>query len=402
MSVSLTDSVSNLVPFTRKTAESQEINDRSGKGKMIKIEALSDDKRILCTISLTSYDQFPDVILVQSSFKNISGKNYPAQGYILNNLELQLPSGETKWWTFQGASYHWGQDFAFQVPDSLKRENYMGLNAIKTGGGIPVTDIWNKKYGLALACLSDRPEDISLPVYAEQGKIEMKVKGKFNNQILLPDVSVTTVLTAIIVHTGDFYDPLRTYSGLMKPFLPDFQKPVENAYQSEWCTWGYNRNFKPEEILSKLDRLKELGIKSVILDDGWSLNHGDWVPDPAKFPAGDKDFKRLINKIHENGLKVWLWWVPGYVDSISSVASQHPDWLIKNKDGSVHPSYGLCSAYPPVQEHYKKLVKKFVEEYRLDGFKLDFGEINSAPPCYNPEHHHSDPFDSYHTYPRFI
>ena len=145
--------------------------------------------------------------------------------------------------------------------------------------------------------------------------------------------------------------------------------------------------------------MKAIGIRSVILDDGWSVNHGDWIPDPKKFPNGDEDFKGLINKIHESGLKVWLWWIPGYADSTSLLVSQHPDWLIKNKDGSVHGSYGLCPAWQPVQEHYKKLVQKFVEEFKIDGFKLDFREINSAPPCYNSKHHHNNAYESFYSTP---
>jgi len=47
----------------------------------------------------------------------------------------------------------------------------MGLNAIKTGGGLPITDVWNKEFGLALAYLGGKPCDISLPVKAENGKV---------------------------------------------------------------------------------------------------------------------------------------------------------------------------------------------------------------------------------------
>jgi alpha-galactosidase len=401
-SIFLIDSVNNRVTFTRRAAGIVEINDQYGEGKSIGIEAESDDKRLKCSISLTSYNKFPDVILVRSSFKNISEKNYQCIGYKLNQFSLQPSSDKKGWWSFQGAAYRWGQDFVFKLPDSFKRENYMGLNAIRAGGGIPLIDIWNYNFGLALACLSNKPEPISLPVESENGVIHLDIESKFENRTILPDDSLVTVQTAIIVHNNDFYEPLRTYSGLMKPLLPDFQKPVDSGYQPEWCTWGYNQNFKPEQILNKLDTLRALGIRSVILDDGWSLNHGDWIPDPRKFPAGDVDFKELIKKLHENGFKVWLWWVPGYVDSISSVAALHPDWLIMNENGSVHPSYGLCPAYAPVQDHFKKLVRKFAEEYMLDGFKLDFGEINSAPPCYNPKHQHDDAFESYFSTPELF
>ena len=397
-SVCLIDSANHLISFSRNSVKPDMMNDKFGEGRIVKITAGSDDHSILSTTSLTVYTKFPDVILVQSSFKNISGKDYKTKGYILNNLNLKLPAGKDGWLSFQGASYYWGQDFIFQLPDTFRRENYMGLNAIKAGGGIPLSDAWNRNWGLALAGLSERPEDICLPVENDRGSVNLSVK-RLKDQVLLPGDSLITLQTMIIVHAGDFYNPLRIYSTLMKPYLPDFQKPVDYAYQTEWCTWGYNQNFRPEQVVSKIARLKELGIKSVILDDGWSLNHGDWLPDPKKFPGGDEDFIKLIRKIHDSGLKVWLWWVPGYADSKSSVAKLHPDWLIMNEDGSVHGSYGLCPAWPPVMEHFEKLVTKFVKEYRLDGFKLDFREINSAPPCYNPAHHHPDPYDSYHNTP---
>ena len=301
-----------------KPSRLNEINDKFGKGKNVKIEALSHDGRIKCNISLSSYNKFPNVILVQSSFINISGKNYFIRDYTLDQISLRPPLSEPKWWSFQGASYRWGNDFAFQLPESFSRENYMGLNAIKTGGGLPLVDVWNKEFGLALAYLGEKPCDISLPVKVENGKVSLGIKENYKNQILRPGDSLVSVQTAIIVHQNDFYDPLRMYSILMKPFLPDFQKPVDYAYQPEWCTWGYRQDFKPEQIISKLERLKAIGIRSVILDDGWSVNHGDWIPDPKKFPDGDEDFKQLIDKIHESGLKVWLWWVPGYTDSTSS------------------------------------------------------------------------------------
>jgi len=398
-SIFLRDSINERISFVRKATQLNEINDQFGKGEKVKIEAVSHDGRIKCNVSLSTYSDLPDAILVQSVFINISGKNYFIRDYTLDQVLLQPPLSDSVWWSFQGASYRWGNDFAFQLPESFSQENYMGLNAIKTGGGLPITDVWNKEFGLALAYLGGKPCDISLPVKAENGKVGLGIKENYKDQILKSGDSLTSVQTAVIIHQKDFYDPIRMYSILMKPFLPDFLKPVDYAYQPEWCTWGYRRDFKPDQIVNRLEHLKAIGIKSVIIDDGWSVNHGDWIPDPGKFPGGDEDFKFLINKIHKSGLKVWLWWIPGYTDSISSLAARHPDWLIKNKDGSVHPSYGFCPAYAPVQEHYKKLVQKFVEEFRIDGFKLDFSEINAAPPCYDPRHNHNDPYESFSSTP---
>ena len=395
----LTDTSNNRIGFKRKSADLQLINDKFGKGKSVRVEGISVDGKIICSLSLNAYDKFPNVILVSSSFKNISGKNYPIRNYTLNHFYLHPPSSEKKWWTFQGASYYWAQDFAFKLPDSFRRENYFGLNDARVGSGIPLIDVWNRNYGLALAYLGEKPRDLYLPVKAENGRVQMSVQENYKNQILKPNDKIVSAQTALLVHHNDFYDPLQMYSRLMKPFLPDFKKPVDYGFESEWCTWGYRRDFKPEEVIAKLPQLKAMGIKSVILDDGWSRNHGDWIPDSTKFPNPDEDFKKLIDKIHASGLKVWIWWLPGYADSISQLAVQHSDWLVKNKDGTTHLSYALCPAYAPVQEFYKSLVKKFVADYKLDGLKLDFQEINSAPPCYNPAHHHQDALDSYHSTP---
>lgn len=397
-SIFLNDSLNNRISFRRISAEQMDINDRFGKGKRMNIKAISQDGTILCTASISSFISFPNVFLVQSSFQNISAKDYYIRNYTINHLSLGSPPGKGVWWSFQGASYHWGLDFIFKLPESFDRENFMGLNDITYGGGIPLVDVWTKKFGLALAFVGEKPTPVSLPVLANGGSVQLEIKDK-PNQLLKPGGSLVAVHSAIIVHRNDFFDPLRTYSGLMRTGLPGFLKPGYLEYEPEWCTWGYHQNFKPADILDKLGQLKSLGIKSVIFDDGWSLNHGDWIPDPQKFPAGDKDFKRLIDSIHQAGLKTWIWWVPGYVDSTSMVAIQHPDWMIKNQDGTIHRSFGLCPAYPPVQEHYKKLVRKFVEEYKVDGFKMDFSVINAAASCYNPVHHHSSSLDSYQDTP---
>jgi alpha-galactosidase len=75
---------------------------------------------------------------------------------------------------------------------------------------------------------------------------------------------------------------------------------------------------------------------------------------------------------------------------------QHPDWLILDRDGK-HARIArklavLCPALPEVQEYYKKLTERFIEEWGFDGHKLD--NVFTVPACYNPLHHHKSPQDS--------
>ncbi|MCW3105625.1 MAG: hypothetical protein JWQ09_131, partial [Segetibacter sp.] len=71
--------------FTRKTTRTSETNNNKyGKGKIITVEGLSSDSNLICNLSFEAYYNFPDVILVQSAIKNISGKTYPIQDYTLS------------------------------------------------------------------------------------------------------------------------------------------------------------------------------------------------------------------------------------------------------------------------------------------------------------------------------
>ena len=155
-------------------------------------------------------------------------------------------------------------------------------------------DFWNKEFGVALACLAEKPPDVFLPVKAENGVVTLSITENYRKQVLAPGDSLVSIQTAVIIHQNDFFDAVRTYSGLMKPWLPEFKKSPELAYQPELCTWGYDRHINPEHMLGRLEGLKDLGIQSVIIDDGWSVYHGDWNADPEIFHKGEEGFKGLL------------------------------------------------------------------------------------------------------------
>src|SRR5205085_2402630 len=163
----------------RKTAITAKLNGKYGKGESVKVEGQSSDGKLICNLLFETYNQFPNVILVQSSFTNISKGNYPVQNYTLDHLSLHSPLQENRWWSFQGASYYWRQDFAFELPKAFTRDNYMGLNDIRVGSGIPLIDVWNKKFGLALAYIGEKPRDLYLPLKAENGEVRMEVKENY-------------------------------------------------------------------------------------------------------------------------------------------------------------------------------------------------------------------------------
>jgi alpha-galactosidase len=186
-----------------------------------------------------------------------------------------------------------------------------------------------------------------------------------------------------------------------------FEPIPETAYEPVWCAWGYERGFTMKQIEGALPKVRELGYKWAVLDDGWQTSEGDWYLARSKFPRGDADMSGFVDRIHAQGLKAELWWAPLAVDPGTDLIKAHPEYLLLNKDGSRQKiswwdSFYLCPAYPPVREYTKNLVEKFMKTWGWDGLKIDGQHLNAAPPCYNPAHHHQRPEEAFEKVPDFF
>ena len=209
------------------------------------------------------------------------------------------------------------------------------------------------------------------------------------------------------MHHGDFFEALATYRELMVRQGISFDTPPEDAYEPVWCAWGYERGFNVDQVLGTLPKVKEIGYRWAVLDDGWQTAEGDWYVREDKFPGGEKGMKAFVGRIHDAGLKAKLWWVPMAVDPGTDLLRDHPEYLLLNEDGSPQDiswwnAYYLCPAYPPVQEYTVALVKKIIEEWGYDGLKIDGQHLNGAPPCYNPAHGHARPEESVEAVPELF
>ncbi len=181
----------------------------------------------------------------------------------------------------------------------------------------------------------------------------------------------------------------------------------KTSYEPVWCAWGYERNFTVQQVLNTLPKVKKLGFKWVVLDDGWQTAEGDWFLNPKKFPRGDTDMRAFTDKIHSYGLKAKLWLAPLAADPGTQLLKNHPDMLLLNKDGSKQliswwDSYYLCPAYPPVKTYFRKLITRILVDWNFDGLKLDGQHQNAVPPCYNPAHQHTSPTESVEQLPSFF
>ena len=309
-------------------------------------------------------------------------------------------------WSFHGASYDWGEEEVLKLTQRFSLPNAMG-EMVKGGygGGIPVVAFWTATVGEAIGHIETLPWTLSIPVkVAADGRVQAGVDIPVNT-VLKPGESYATPRTFLSVYSGDFYEPLRTWSSVLQKEGWDIPKPSNEAYNVSWCGWGYEFNVTPAKMLGTVPKLKELGIKWATLDDRWFDTYGDWNPRADTFP-GDS-IKKMADDFHQQGMLAQLWWLPLAVEDgqgkyeshkyvMSKIVREHPDWLILDKDGKhariTRDLAVLDPSLPEVQAYYKKLTEKFIRDWGFDGSKLD--NIYSVPACYNPAHHHKSPQES--------
>lgn len=110
--------------------------------------------------------------------------------------------------------------------------------------------------------------------------------------------------------------------------------PPTLAPAYRWCSWYYYyNNFDFVQLKELLEGLKnatrELPLKYIQIDAGYSPALGDWLLESHEFPNG---IKPAIDLIKEYGYRLGIWIGPFMVGNRSKLFREHPDWLLKTTD----------------------------------------------------------------------
>ncbi|MBR1921097.1 MAG: alpha-galactosidase, partial [Kiritimatiellae bacterium] len=153
-------------------------------------------------------------------------------------------------------------------------------------------------------------------------------------------------------------------------------EPPPAAYEPLYSSWYvFRQGVTQERMAAELERAAALGMKVAILDDGWQAAKGDWTIDTAKFP----DMKALAQKAHALGMRLMLWAsLPHATENSQARRTFDGKFLAPEKD-----CWGLWSLdprYPDVRAHLVTRLTALLKDCDLDGFKLDFIDVFTAPP----------------------
>ena len=367
--------------------------DLNGKTWKITGEYNANGIQIEKELTIKMYEAFPDLLSTSVVYHNNSDQGIFIEKWINNDYKILSQGDQPPFWAFQGSSTDARDDWIKPLTKAYYQENYMGQNMTDYGGGVPVSDLWRKDVGIAVGHLAMVPKLVALPTAVDSTGTygSIRVEKSFDDRTVFEaGETIETEETFVMVHKGDYYNALSNYSNLMQAKGIKMAAPEPAAFESIWCGWGYERTFTAKEMLGTLPKVKELGIKWAVLDDGFQIAEGNWNADPAKFPRGNVEIKEMVKAIHDQGLKAKIWWTPLAADPGSKVLVENPDARIFQKDGSPEfitwwDAYYLSPANPKTITDTKETIDLFMNEYGFDAFKMDGQHMNGVMPDYNPD-----------------
>lgn len=140
-----------------------------------------------------------------------------------------------------------------------------------------------------------------------------------------------------ILLRGSYFDePMATYLESVARHCE--ARIVREPLSVGWCSWYHYYEKIDEYTLRENFQLManindKIPTNMAIIDDGYMVSWGDW----EHFKRGKfspDSMKRLAKTMKDNGMRPGLWLAPFACDKNSKLAKDHPDWIIKNNEGS--------------------------------------------------------------------
>ncbi len=220
----------------------------------------------------------------------------------------------------------------------------------------------------------DTPIEIGTGICEEDAAFSCEIRF-----FTVPTSPCTEYSATIRLDTRDipYYDSIydvihwwETDCGYESAFVPDSAKePVDSLWYS------FHQDLDKDEVIKECKLSAELGMKTVIIDDGWQTDDnkrgyaycGDWKVSPKKMG----DMKALVENIHKTGMKVMLWYSVPFVGIYSEKYDEFKGMFL-DKSGDEKTFFALDPRYKNVRDYLVSIYENAVKEWKLDGMKLDF------------------------------
>ncbi|MBR6552280.1 MAG: alpha-galactosidase [Clostridia bacterium] len=254
-----------------------------------------------------------------------------------------------------------------------------GMNEINSrlASGMPIQQLFGFD-GNNRMCVS--VSDVDTPIKIRMGYIEENAEVICEVEFFSLQTNKKSEYNATVrfdfrnvKYYDSIYDTVNWWEnecGYKSAFVPEHAKlPMDSLWYS------FHQNLEYEKIIEECKNSKELGLETVIIDDGWQTEDnnrgyafcGDWEVSKSKM----NDMKKLVAEIHKLGMKVMLWYSVPFM-GIHSKRFEEFKTMLLDESGDNKTFFALDPRYKKVRDYLSNLYENAIKEWDLDGLKLDF------------------------------
>ncbi|MDH6707347.1 alpha-galactosidase [Kitasatospora sp. MAA19] len=145
------------------------------------------------------------------------------------------------------------------------------------------------------------------------------------------------------------------------------------ARRPAYSTWySMHQDITPEGVETQAALGRELGLDVIIVDDGWMTadrtrgyaHCGDW--EPVSLP----DTAAHVRRVHDLGVRYMLWYALPFIGKDSAAFERIGRYALA--DAAHMGAIVADPRYPEVREFLTGRLARAVEEWGMDGLKVDF------------------------------
>ncbi len=410
--------------------ESDEVLPVHGSGKQIDLVIISNEEQIKCHTTFVLPTHYP-LLLWKTSIENQStqpininrlelfsagyihrgrkgpngriifpasgGPNpKPRKGEIKSSHPLNLAFFSNGWQS-------WSRTGSYRATDQYLQTHLGFLRAplVKNSqtpnprrGGMFASDMYAvmgdhySRYGILCGFLSQKNHFGSLEASLGGSSPAMKMWANGDGARLDPGAQMETDWACIQFMHLDQPDPMAPYlEAVMREHNLKPEMASGQASPTGWCSWyqfmseDYIGRLAAEDIKENLGSLRELKeqipLDIIQIDDGFETQVGDWLSFNQGFPDG---LAPLAKEIQADGFTPGLWLAPFIMHPRSSLANQHPEWILRDRFGRpVNAGFlwksftrALDLTHPGARDYVREVIHSAVQEWGFPYLKLDF------------------------------
>jgi len=407
--------VASNYTFTLKTIS---VSNDIGTGRMLKILGRDKEKKLDVEIQIALFDSL-NAVVFEAIYKNVS-----ANEIVVNSVEplrvLKAEAGSLFYPNVSecltnGAMYYdagtihtFGRPYKKPEPYGETKGGVI-LNNSLSANNETVQSWWNvglfsgyDQQGISLGYIENNSGLGRIQLLkTDTDQLSFIAESVYDPGFVLKQGHTVSSDRFMINVAENPYKSLENYASILGKINHARTGSIVNG----WCNWFYTLDhFSEDEIIRNTafaaKHFKQSGLEYIQIDEGYQKWHGNWEGN-VRFPHG---MRWLATKIKSYGLKPGIWISPFVVSDTAAIIEQHPDWFLKNEDGSLKrigpwpdentdwfknespKRYGLDITNPGAEKWFTDLIDTIANNWGYEMIKIDFvaWTVFSAHHFYDP------------------